>query len=179
MLKLLLLGALALGLAGFGCARRPPDPQKAAAAAAASALGDDFRATKRDDVPLYRSGPQQMTMPDELLPKGTLARVVRTRLGYSLVQTESGQLGWIASEDLGVPTAPPAVVASDTIPPSAVNRIDALNARASAQNTPSAQAPGSSSAEANGDSAIVARYHIDDPAAGASPKPAASSTPAP
>jgi hypothetical protein len=107
-------------------------------------------------------------------------------LGYSLVQTESGLLGWVASEDLGVPTVPPAVAAGDTIPSlpvngtsSLVNRIDALNARASAPNTPSAQAPGPSSAEANGDSAIVARYHIDDPAAGASPKPAPSSTPEP
>jgi hypothetical protein len=126
-----------------------------------------------------------MALPDTLLPKDTLARVVRSQFGYSLIQTESGLLGWVASEDLGVPTAPPAVTASDTIPPSPVNgtpspvnRIDALNARASAQNTPSAQAPGSSSAEANGDSAIVARYRIDNPAAGAS-KPAPSSTPAP
>ena len=196
MLKSLLLGALALGLAGAGCAPRRPDPQRAAAAAAASALGDDFRATKRDDVPLYRSGPRQMAIPDTLLPKDTLARVVRTQFGYSLIQTESGLLGWVASEDLGVPTTPPApaaaAAASDMIPlspasrtPSPVNRIDAVNARASAQNIPSASsaaaaapAPGPATPDTGGDSAIVARYRIDDPAAGGS-KPSPSPTPVP
>jgi hypothetical protein len=187
MLKLLLLGVLGLGLAGSGCIyRRPPDPLKAAAAAAGPALGDDFRVTKRGDVPLYRSGPRQMAIPDTLLAKDTLVRVVRTQFGYSLVRTEGGLLGWVASEDLGVPAAPPpsaAVAASDTIPPSAVsgkpssiNRIDALNARASGQNTLPAAAPGSSAPKADGDSAIVARYRIDDPAAGAA-KPAPSPTP--
>jgi hypothetical protein len=187
MLKLFLLGVLVLGLglAGFGCVhRRPPDPLKAAAAAAGPALGDDFRVTKRDDVPLYRSGPQQMAFPDNLLPKDTLVRVVRTRVGYSLVRTESGLLGWVASDDLGVPATPPSVISSDTIPPSAVsgppsplNRIDALNARASGQNTlPVGAAPGSSRPEAHGDSAIVAHYRIDNPAAGAT-KPAPSPTP--
>ena len=127
-----------------------------------------------------------MTIADELLPKGTLARVVRTQFGYSLIQTESGLLGWVASEDLGMPTAPPAVASGDailpsTVPgtPSPVNWIDARNARASAQNTPPAQVPGSSSTGANGDSAIVARYHLDAPATAASPKPAPSSTPEP
>jgi hypothetical protein len=185
MLKLLLLGVLVLGLAGSGCVhRRPPDPLKAAAAAAGAALGDDFRITKRGDVPLYRSGPRQMAIPDTLLAKDTLVRVVRTQLGYSLVRTESGLLGWVDSEDLGVPATPPAVATGDAIPPSAVsgppsavNRVDALNARASGQNTlPVATAPGSSHPEANGDSAIVARYRIDNPAAGAT-KPAPSATP--
>jgi hypothetical protein len=189
MLKLLLLGALVLGLAGFGCVhRRPPDPLKAAAAAAGPALGDDFRVTKRSDVPLYRSGPRQMAIPDTLLAKDTLVRVVRTQLGYSLVRTEAGLLGWVASEDLGVPETPPAVAASDMIPtsavsgtPSPVNRIDALNARASGQNTlpvAGGAAPDSSHPEANGDSAIVARYRIDGATAGAT-KPAPSPTPEP
>lgn len=177
------------GVAGFGCVhRRPPDPLKAAAAAAGPALGDDFRITKRGDVPLYRSGPRQMDIPDTLLAKDTLVRVVRTQFGYSLVRTESGLLGWVASDDLGVPETPPAVAASDMIPPSAagrapspVNRIDALNARASGQDTLPAgaggAAPGSSHPETNGDSAIVARYRIDDTAAGATAKPTASPTP--
>jgi hypothetical protein len=189
MLKPLLLGAMVLGLTGLGCAHRRPDPQRAAAAAAASALGDDFRATKRDGVPLYRSGPQQVTVPDELLPKDTVARVVRTEFGYSLIQTESGLLGWVASDDLGTPAAPPAIaVTSDTvpIPPSSVSGIDAINARASAQDVPtSATGPasagpktGGDAPKVGGDSAIVARYHIDDPAAGVT-KPAASPTPKP
>ena len=119
MRRLLLLGVLALGVAGFGCIhRRPPDPLKAGAAAAGPALGDDFRITKRGDVPLYRSGPRQMDMPDTLLAKDTVVRVVRTQLGYSLVRTESGLLGWVASEDLGVPATPPAVAVGDTaLPP--------------------------------------------------------------
>ena len=185
MRRLFLLGVLVLGVAGFGCVhRRPPDPLKAAAAAAGPALGDDFRTTKRDDVPLYRSGPRQMAIPDTLLPKDTLVRVVRTQFGYSLVRTESGLLGWVASEDLGMPATPPAVAAGDTIPPAAaggtpssVNLIDALNARASGQNTsPVAVGPGSSQPKANGDSAIVARYRIDGPAAGAT-KPVPSPIP--
>jgi hypothetical protein len=192
MLKWLLLGVLSVGVAGVGCVhRRPPDPLKAAAAAAGPALGDDFRATRRDDVPLYRSGPRQMSIPDTVLPKDTLVRVVRTQFGYSLVRTESGLLGWVASDDLGVTaTPPPAVAAGDALPPSAaggppspVNRIDALNARASGQNTlPVGAAPGSSPPETtNGDSAIVARYRIDAPAAGttkAAPAPAPARTPA-
>ncbi|MBV8901190.1 MAG: hypothetical protein JOY92_13870 [Verrucomicrobia bacterium] len=193
MLRLFLLGVMALGLAGFGCVhRRPPDPLKAAAAAAGPALGDDFRTTKRGDVPLYRSGPRQMDIPDTLLAKDTLVRVVRTEFGYSLVRTESGLLGWVASEDLGVPETPPAVAASDTFSPPAVsgmpspvNRIDARNARASGQNTlpvaPGAgAAPGSPHPETNGDSAIVARYRIDGPAPSPTPeatKPAPSPTP--
>lgn len=187
MLKWLFLGVLLLGLAGFGCVhRRAPDPLKAAAAAAGPALGDDFRATKRGDVPLYRSGPRQMDIPDTLLPKDALVRVVRTQFGYTLVRTESGLLGWVASEDLGVPATPPVVAAGNALPPlpaggpaSAVNRIDALNARASGQNTlPVGGAAGPPShPETNGDSAIVARYRIDAPAAGTT-KAASSATPA-
>jgi len=190
MLKWLFLGVLLLGLAGFGCVhRRPPDPLKAAAAAAGPALGDDFRATRRGDVPLYRSGPRQMAIPDTLLPKDTLVRVVRTQFGYTLVQTESGLLGWVASEDLGAPPVLPAVAASDAMPPlpaggpaSAVNRIDALNARASGQDTlpvGGAAGAGSSHPETNGDSAIVARYRIDaPPAAGNTNKATHAATPA-
>ena len=174
MLKPFLLGALALSCLGSGCTARRPDPQRAAAAAAASALGEDYKATKRDSVPLYRSGPQQLTMADALLPKGTVARVVRTEFGYSLVQTESGMLGWVASEDLGPPAASPAMTAGGAILPAPVNATDAMNATAVARDA--GQAP---SARPNGgDTAIVARYRVDNPAADNSPPPA-SPTPKP
>jgi hypothetical protein len=66
-------------------------------------LGDDFRATIHEKVALYQTGPQQLTLPDAQLKKGTLVRLIRKELGYSLVQTAPGnQLGWVANEDLGV-----------------------------------------------------------------------------
>ncbi|MBV8353390.1 MAG: hypothetical protein JOZ21_14065 [Verrucomicrobia bacterium] len=95
---MLLTGSLALN----ACQSGKPDPDAAAYAAVAAGTGDDFRAAVRDHVKLYQSGPQQITGPDALLQKGTLVRMVRRALGYSLVQTvEGNQLGWVANEDLG------------------------------------------------------------------------------
>jgi len=94
----LLTGSLALN----ACQSGKPDPDAAAYAAVAAGTGDDFRAAVRDHVKLYQSGPQQITGPDAVLQKGTLVRMVRRALGYSLVQTvEGNQLGWVANEDLG------------------------------------------------------------------------------
>jgi hypothetical protein len=88
------------------CQGRGPDPTAAASVAVPSAPGNDLRVAVQDNVPLYRSGPQQLTGPDAHLNKGTLVRVVRKQFGYSLVETADGDRGgWVANEALGV--APP------------------------------------------------------------------------
>jgi hypothetical protein len=83
------------------------DPKTAGAAAAAAATGQDYRVAASDKVPLYIFGPQQLSVPDELLNKDTLVRVIKTQLGFTLIQTSEGQVGWVPTEDL---TAPPAEV---------------------------------------------------------------------
>jgi hypothetical protein len=95
-----------------GCQLARPDPDAAAYAAVLPAItGEDLRVTLRDNVPLYRSGPQQFTMPDASLPKGTLLRVVRKQFGFSLVETVEGdQIGWVANEDLAA--APPEITSN-------------------------------------------------------------------
>ncbi|MGA8658100.1 MAG: hypothetical protein WB586_18305 [Chthoniobacterales bacterium] len=89
------------------CQAGRPDPDAAAYAAVLSATtGEDLRVTVRDNVPLYSTGPQQFTMPDASLRKGTLVRVVQKQFGFSLVETGDGnQLGWVANDDLAA--APP------------------------------------------------------------------------
>ena len=88
------------------CQGRGPAPTGAASVAVPSAPGGDLRVAVQDNVPLYRSGPQQLTGPDAHLEKGTLVRVVQKQFGYSLVETADGdRSGWVASEALGV--APP------------------------------------------------------------------------
>jgi hypothetical protein len=86
------------------CQARRPDPQAAGYAAVSAAVtGEDLRITVRDNVPLYGTGPQQFTMPDASLQKGTLVRVVRKQFGFSLVETADGsQIGWVANDDLAV-----------------------------------------------------------------------------
>ena len=76
------------------------DPQTAAAAAVAPAIGQDVKSVVRDRVPLYESGPEQTTLPEAMLQKNALVRVIRPEFGYCLVETQSGKLGWVANEDL-------------------------------------------------------------------------------
>src|SRR5258708_5242149 len=78
-----------------GCKSGRIDPR----AAAAVALGQDFKFVSRDKVPLYGSGPEQMGLPEATLEKNTWVRVVRREFGYSLVETQFGDLGWVANED--------------------------------------------------------------------------------
>jgi hypothetical protein len=89
--------ALALGSA---CTTGRLDPQTAAAVAVAAAIGQDVKSVVRDKAPLYESGPEQMTLPEAMLEKDALVRVIRTEFGYCLVETQSGKLGWVANEDL-------------------------------------------------------------------------------
>lgn len=142
-------------LVGFGlffsaCQHGRPDPNAAAYAAVSAGLGDDFRATTHDKVALYQTGPQQLTLPDAQLKKGTLVRLIRKEFGYSLVQTAPGnQLGWIANEDLGLPPSigdvtEPGIVGTDPSPSSAGTTV-AANSRS------------------DSNPAIVGRYKIVDP----------------
>ncbi|MGA8659725.1 MAG: hypothetical protein WB586_26695 [Chthoniobacterales bacterium] len=97
------------------CQGRGPDPAAAVSHAVSSATGDDLRVAVQDNVPLYRSGPQQLTRPDARLSKDTLVRVVRKQFGYSLVENPDGdRLGWVANDALGVP--PPELLAPRATP---------------------------------------------------------------
>jgi hypothetical protein len=82
------------------CELGRPDPQEAAAAAVAPAIGQDFKSVVRDKVPLYESGPEQMSLPEATLERNALVKVIRTEFGYSLIETQAGEMGWVASEDL-------------------------------------------------------------------------------
>jgi hypothetical protein len=82
------------------CEMGRPDPQAAAAAAVAPAIGEDLKSVVRDQAPLYESGPEQLSLPEATLKKNALVKVIRTEFGYSLVETQAGEMGWVASEDL-------------------------------------------------------------------------------
>jgi hypothetical protein len=82
------------------CESERVDARAAAAAAVAPALGEDFKFVSTDNVPLYGSEPQQLGLPNAMLEKGSRVRVIRTEFGYSLVETQVGDLGWVANEDL-------------------------------------------------------------------------------
>jgi hypothetical protein len=106
---------ISVAAAFCACQGRGPDPAAAASHAVSSATGDDLRVAVQDKVPLYRSGPQQLTRPDAQLSRGTLVRVVRRQFGYSLVENPDGdRLGWVANETLGVP--PPEILAPRAMP---------------------------------------------------------------
>jgi hypothetical protein len=92
----------------------PVDPKTAGASAVAAATGQDYRVATIDQVPLYIYGPQQLGLPNAYLKKNTPVRVVRSQLGYTLVQTEESQVGWVPSEDLGTAPAEPSDLAYET-----------------------------------------------------------------
>src|SRR5258708_3823739 len=102
-LHFLAIGTFVVLALGPACKTGRLDPQTAAAVA--SALGQDFKSVVRDKAPLYESGPQQMTLPEAMLEKNALVRVIRTEFGYCQVATQSGKLGWVANEDLADLTA--------------------------------------------------------------------------
>ena len=51
-------------------------------------------------APFYRYGPQQGNGPDEQLQKDALMKVIRPSFGYVKVQLQSGEDGYVASEDI-------------------------------------------------------------------------------
>ncbi len=100
---------LASGMVFAGCKASKPDPSAAANAAVSAGTGEDFKVTARNDVKFYQGGPQQITLPDALLKKGTMVRTVKRQLGFTLVEMpETKKMGWIATEDLAALPPQPA-----------------------------------------------------------------------
>jgi hypothetical protein len=118
----------------------PVDPKTAGASAVAAATGQDYRVAAGDQVPLYIYGPQQLGVPNLLLKKNSPVRVIRTQLGYTLVQTEEGQVGWVPTEDLTAAPAEPSELAYDASVPDAENGSKAKTSN-SGSATPTASPP--------------------------------------
>ena len=71
-----------------------------------------------EKAPFYRYGPQQGNGPDTQLPKDTLVKLIRHSFGYSkVVVAETGQQGFVASDDLTVASAAMIAAATATPPP--------------------------------------------------------------
>jgi hypothetical protein len=148
-----------------GC-HAPIDPKKAGATAAAAATGQDYLVANKDRVPLYIFGPQQLGVPNQTLNKDDLVRVIKTQLGFTLVETSSGQVGWVATEDLAdapgqrLVGAGLAYEAPSPLPTSAT-----IQPRSHAKK---------SNYPAERDSAIVHRYTVPDSNTDAEPTPSPS-----
>ena len=83
-----------------------------------SAEGGKMYAVGVEKAPFYKFGPQQGNGPDEELPRDTLVRLVRNSFGYSkVVIAESGQQGFVASENLTVASEALIAAATATPPP--------------------------------------------------------------
>jgi hypothetical protein len=83
-----------------------------------SAEGGKLYAVGVERAAFYRYGPQQGSGPDDQLPKDTLVRLVRNSFGYSKVVVENtGQQGYVASDDLTVASAAMIAAATATPPP--------------------------------------------------------------
>jgi hypothetical protein len=83
-----------------------------------SAEGGKLYAVGVEKAPFYKFGPQQGNGPDQELPRDTLVRLVRNSFGYSkVVIEESGQQGFVASENLTVASAALVAAATATPPP--------------------------------------------------------------
>ena len=83
-----------------------------------SAEGGKMYAVGVEKAPFYKFGPQQGNGPDQELPRDTLVRLVRNSFGYSKVVIEdSGQQGYVASENLTVASAALIAAATATPPP--------------------------------------------------------------
>jgi hypothetical protein len=146
-----------------GCASKLVDPQTAAVVAVDAATGGDTKETRRDHVPLYRSGPGQMMPADDRLAAHTRVKIMRTQFGYSFVDTESGESGWVANEDLEAakPEEIPTVAANNVTPTALPVMGTGRNALAEASNDwnpDSANTEIDKTKSIETDTAIVARY---------------------
>ncbi len=142
------------------------DPKTAGATAVAAATGQDYLMTLKDNVPLYVFGPQQLGVPDEFLKKDDLVRVIKSQLGFTLVETSGGQVGWVPTEDLS--TAPAqtllaAGLAYEAPSPYAKSNPKGLRSRTRKSNYP-----------AEPDTAIVKRYTLPDSDTDSEPTPSPS-----
>jgi len=74
-----------------------------------------FYAVSAEKAPFYKFGPQQGNGPDMQLPHNTLMTLIRPSFGYCKVHLNSGEEGYVASEDIKVASAE--LVAAANAPP--------------------------------------------------------------
>jgi hypothetical protein len=74
-----------------------------------------FYAVSKEKAPFYKYGPQQGNGPDMQLPHNTLMTLIRPSFGYCKVHLNSGEEGYVASEDIKVASAE--LVAAANAPP--------------------------------------------------------------
>ena len=68
----------------------------------AAPTGDAVRyIVTAEDTPFYKFGPAQAGGPDMHLKKGQALTLMLKKYGFSRVQTGDGQLGFVATEDIG------------------------------------------------------------------------------
>ncbi len=96
-------------------------PAAGSSAAISNPAGQTYFVVRADFTPIYRSGPQQPTGPDQSLLKGTVVSMLKRSFGYSRVQLENGLNGYVATDDLELakpdqiaPPAPPPQAGNDT-----------------------------------------------------------------
>ncbi len=74
----------------------------------------NFYAVTADKTAFFKFGPQQGKGADMELPKDTLMTVIRPSFGYCKVHLTNGEVGYVASEDIGA--APSTLLAAVTAP---------------------------------------------------------------
>jgi hypothetical protein len=95
------LPLLTLAIAGtlaVACSSAPKNP-------AATGGKPGLYLVSAQETPFYKFGPAQGNGPDARLKKGQLLTMVEKHYGYSRVQTEDSQAGFVATED--IEPAPP------------------------------------------------------------------------
>jgi hypothetical protein len=82
-----------------GCTKTNP------AVGSAAATGKSF-AIAVESAAFYFYGPQQGSGPDKNLEKGAIVTLVRPSFGYCKVKLAGGEVGFVASDDIGPAPAP-------------------------------------------------------------------------
>lgn len=117
-LPLLLVTALALAACS---SQRTAEPGSGSAVQTGNLAGGELYASiTRAGAPFYQYGPAQPSGPDFHLDRGDLVKLVRKESGFSQVQLEGGQNGYIANSYLAAADAPspppaPAVEMAETV----------------------------------------------------------------
>ena len=81
-----------------GCTKTNP------AVGSAAATGKSF-AIAVESAAFYFYGPQQGSGPDKNLENGTIITLIRPSFGYCKVKLASGEVGFVASDDIGPASA--------------------------------------------------------------------------
>lgn len=105
-----IVSLLAIALFAGGCG----GVQKISVSALTGTTGPWY-AVAADHTAFYRYGPQQGNGADQQLPRDAIMKVIRPSFGYVKVQLQSGESGYVASEDIRPASA--ALVAEKTAPP--------------------------------------------------------------